>query len=295
MTTNEHSIEDHRADLETLRDQFRNAAAEFPCLTHVWLRWPEEAAEPSHAEFPVDLRPMLDPGGIEDDGSLWSVAMFPRRGDTKGARYLPSFASEWWLRRDYGSFEKSSSVRNVDEQTACLERLKPLMSYGALVLQGVGLDLPDGILKSTYDTCWLLGLQCLLEGRHTKPVIGYDIGAIQDVFLSSALLCGRLLNGPLLPPAAPTGAKPAWDKETGKLWLNGAVVKIIKNSKQATRVIRVLDEFQELNWPERMDDPLPRNAEGHLRYAIASLNHNLDGMYFKGDGKGGIAWDLRAP
>jgi hypothetical protein len=65
----------------------------------------------------------------------------------------------------------------------------------------------------------------------------------------------------------------------------------IKNLGPAVNVVKVLDAFEEENWPERIDDPLD---PGKLAESIRSLNVNLTAIQFVRDGTGGgIYWVRR--
>jgi hypothetical protein len=93
---------------------------------------------------------------------------------------------------------------------------------------------------------------------------------------------------------------PVWDKQRGELWLGNTLVKRLRRLKVATNAILILDAFQELGWPECMDDPLPPNQNlrqsrtKRLQDTIKSLNNNLKLIRFRGTGRGNeIAWDRR--
>lgn len=85
--------------------------------------------------------------------------------------------------------------------------------------------------------------------------------------------------------------QPKWVKDTGKLLFGDIVIKQIVVGK-ATNVVTVLDEFEEKNWPSRINYP-PECMEETLHYTIRSLNERLDIIRFRSDGQGkGIVWEL---
>jgi hypothetical protein len=57
------------------------------------------------------------------------------------------------------------------------------------------------------------------------------------------------------------------------------VIKRIRSLKQAKNVVLILDSFEELGWPERVDDPLPGGSGidrvERLYEAVKSLNDRL--------------------
>lgn len=86
---------------------------------------------------------------------------------------------------------------------------------------------------------------------------------------------------------------PSWNKTRGELSFEGNLAKKVRNIGAAKNVVLILDTFQELKWPEKIDDPLPGGADGkRLRDAIESLNKGLIGIRFRPDGTGmGITWE----
>ncbi len=67
---------------------------------------------------------------------------------------------------------------------------------------------------------------------------------------------------------------PYWDAAVRELWYRHRLVKHFR--REAPNQEHLLDAFQELGWPLRMDDPLPRHpdvdARDRLRETIKSLN-----------------------
>lgn len=91
------------------------------------------------------------------------------------------------------------------------------------------------------------------------------------------------------PPKTPETPKPHWNLDTGELKFNGEIAKTIKNLGAAVNVKKLLNVFQEDDWPVRVDDPLD---PGRLRETIKSLNNNLSGIRFVSDGTGeGCRWE----
>jgi len=80
------------------------------------------------------------------------------------------------------------------------------------------------------------------------------------------------------PPPAPP--RPAWDKRTGELEFMGHRARKV-DVRRARHVVKILDSFQELEWPEEMDDPLPGDKDpDRLREAVRCLNHGLKHVHF---------------
>ena len=91
--------------------------------------------------------------------------------------------------------------------------------------------------------------------------------------------------------------RPHWDRHRHELKVGPVVVKRFR--KSAPNQERVLDAFEELGWPERVDDPLPVQGEvvpaTRLHDTIKRLNCTLTGslLHFVGDGTGrGIEWRI---
>lgn len=92
------------------------------------------------------------------------------------------------------------------------------------------------------------------------------------------------------------GIKPRWDCACKRLYFGSILVKAFRvpSPNQTT----ILSAFEEENWPERIDDPLPYSPDvarkERLRYTLKSLNKHqkLPVLHFSGDGSGeGILWE----
>jgi hypothetical protein len=97
-------------------------------------------------------------------------------------------------------------------------------------------------------------------------------------------------------PAAGGGdaPKPSWDRIKGELSFDGETVRRIRRIGVAKNVVRVLDTFQELGWPDRVDSPLssPNSQKHHA--TILSLNTDLSRIRFRSDGEGeGFIWETQ--
>jgi hypothetical protein len=88
---------------------------------------------------------------------------------------------------------------------------------------------------------------------------------------------------------------PYWDKSSHTLKFAGEVIREVKRPNTATNIIPILDAFQELGWPPRIDDPLPDGADPvRLAEAVKSLNQGLQRVKFRKDGTGkGVVWGFQ--
>jgi hypothetical protein len=86
--------------------------------------------------------------------------------------------------------------------------------------------------------------------------------------------------------------KPSWDRNKGELSFDGEVIKKIRRIGNAINVVLLLDTFQELGWPDRVDSPLsPEDSQKH-HATIRSLNTSLSRIRFRSDGEGiGFIWE----
>lgn len=89
--------------------------------------------------------------------------------------------------------------------------------------------------------------------------------------------------------------RPEWDARAGRLTFGKDVV--LKFSRAAPNERAILDRFQELGWPPRIDDPLPGDTVGNpkrrLHNTINALNRKQIAatIRFSGDGTGrGVCW-----
>ena len=66
----------------------------------------------------------------------------------------------------------------------------------------------------------------------------------------------------------------SWDRIEGKLSFEGEVIKTIQRIGVAKNVVPVLDTFQELGWPARVDSPLSPDSQKH-HATIVSLSATI--------------------
>jgi hypothetical protein len=94
-------------------------------------------------------------------------------------------------------------------------------------------------------------------------------------------------------PNNATPPKPEWRGNRRELWFNAVLCK--KYGRAAPNQELVLQSFQELDWPSRIDDPLP---QGKLADTIKDLQDSCRDapLIFERDGTGkGITWRARQP
>jgi hypothetical protein len=89
--------------------------------------------------------------------------------------------------------------------------------------------------------------------------------------------------------------KPRWIATARQLWCNGQLVKQFKRPALCQELILIA--FEEEDWPQYIDDPLPGDknvdAKRRLHDAIKLLNrhHLVRALSFHGDGSGqGVVW-----
>jgi hypothetical protein len=86
--------------------------------------------------------------------------------------------------------------------------------------------------------------------------------------------------------------RPNWNRNEMTLLWAGEVIRRIQRPNRARNLLLVLDAFQDLAWPARINDPLPGPKDAQrLHKTIQSLNRNLLRIRFHSDGGGaGISW-----
>jgi hypothetical protein len=95
---------------------------------------------------------------------------------------------------------------------------------------------------------------------------------------------GESLDSPFVSVAR----KPVWDPDRRELHFNGRVIRKIRRYTKS-HLDLVMESFQEMGWPCRIDDPtppMPNQVESEKRYEIVkSLNKGLTAIAFFTDGK----------
>jgi hypothetical protein len=84
--------------------------------------------------------------------------------------------------------------------------------------------------------------------------------------------------------------RPRWDTDRRELYLGATLLK--RYRQRAERQCTVLESFEELGWPPRIDDPLPALT---LADTVTALNEALQHtpLRFRRDGTGkGIIWEV---
>jgi hypothetical protein len=160
-------------------------------------------------------------------------------------------------------------------------------SQSAAVLPFPGENMPD---CPPYQPTWSLSVQAV---------------PLQPCFVVTAERAGSPISvrtQKFFPPdPRPVASLPAhvtspqWDSGRRTLLYGGLIVKEFR--QRAANQVLILAAFQELEWPRRIDDPLPRGrgmvAKQRLRETIRSLNtfQRNPLLTFKADGTGtGVAW-----
>jgi hypothetical protein len=124
--------------------------------------------------------------------------------------------------------------------------------------------------------------------------MGVLLGKLDDG-IQSALAQIRDAARPLA-KAVREQEKPRWDKKKGKLLLGDLPIRRVAGHAKNVRL--VLDAFEEVGWPDRLDDPIPGRPgklnSQRLSDTIKSLNTGLKHIRFHTDGTGeGICWERR--
>lgn len=112
------------------------------------------------------------------------------------------------------------------------------------------------------------GMQLLLQSVTLVDLNYPDCGPVTEIIAaapeaadadaSASALCQAMSIGLPAQPAAADLA-PRYDPRLRQLWLGGFLLKTI--SKPRTNQAIILAAFEEEDWPELIDDPLPRDAE----------------------------------
>lgn len=138
----------------------------------------------------------------------------------------------------------------------------------------------------------LVQVRFLRQGKNPANGHSCDPGETWDVGFDTAYLLSRgrepmveLLNETT--QNGQPGLKPHWDQETHKLTLNGTVIRDVRPIAKWKDILNV---FQELGWPTRIDNPLT-GPQASLNDCIRQLNKGLTQIEFYRDGTGeGICW-----
>lgn len=108
--------------------------------------------------------------------------------------------------------------------------------------------------------------------------------------VNASVAAKELLNSPSVQPISVD--KPRWDPETGQLQYSGNLARKVK--RQAKNLRAVLNAFEELGWPSRMDDPLGGGKNPtRVNDTVKTLNTGLSMLRFRADGRGeGYSWEI---
>ncbi|QDV20689.1 hypothetical protein Pan153_53660 [Gimesia panareensis] len=80
-----------------------------------------------------------------------------------------------------------------------------------------------------------------------------------------------------------------WDYDTGILKLDGKQIRKVKKPLNSENICRILDVFQEEDWPEKIFNPFPGVPDPEkLKDTLKSLNAGLSAIRFRTARKGKI-------
>jgi len=83
---------------------------------------------------------------------------------------------------------------------------------------------------------------------------------------------------------------PSWNKDRGKLSLDGKVIRRVRRGV-GHRIVAILDAF-EAGACDRIPKPLALKDDQQIREAVYSLNDRLQAIHIRADGTGeGIVWE----
>jgi hypothetical protein len=120
-----------------------------------------------------------------------------------------------------------------------------------------------------------------------EDAVPYFLSRIADHYDEIGLAGAKALTHTLFDYFDP---KPRWDADRCALYFKGQQVRKYHRVK-AKDLIRIIEAFEELGWPARIDSPLPAGV--NLREKVRELNREITSIRFASDGKGeGIAWHL---
>ena len=93
--------------------------------------------------------------------------------------------------------------------------------------------------------------------------------------------------------AVPVADRPIWNARTGELCFAGTVIRRVRVLKQPSNIQCILNAFQALGWPTRIDNPLPHGQQ-QLNQALRYLNTRLESIIFRSqEGGEAITWERR--
>jgi hypothetical protein len=106
-------------------------------------------------------------------------------------------------------------------------------------------------------------------------------GEVEAVFIGATVA----------PPPGKSKDLPRWDRVRGELYFRGELVRTVRGRTVATRLVAILNAFQDAGWPEAIKNPLPPGRDDQAIYqTIKVLNSGLRLIRFKvRDGK--IRWE----
>lgn len=147
----------------------------------------------------------------------------------------------------------------------------------------------------------LLRAEAIRLGRPIGPSIEeYTEQACRENYIQELASEGKITLDNGADAEAGTGIKvsvaptPIWDSACGTLAFSGAKVTFRPIAKNC---IAVLNVFQEMGWPDRIDDPVPGgHNDERLRQTVRALNKDKSfPILFEADGTGeGVRWRVRA-
>jgi len=221
-------------------------------------------------------------------------SVYPRLTNPKSLRLLSRKLLRQWSPLLLLLREGTELARHLDEKPWQFS-----IEYQQLVLRGA----TDEIIQR------LMSAELIQHSIETSEdptsartfVRSLDLSASRSCFVITPAGVPEMINAGIISrDNGPVSLRPVWCNQSKELRIAGQLVKQFR--WQASNQQLILDRFQQLGWPTRIDDPIPMDGRvcprKRLHDAIKCLNrrHPRRLVRFHGDGTSkGVEWRLAKP
>ena len=122
------------------------------------------------------------------------------------------------------------------------------------------------------------------NNNQKEPFPGYrnSLGALE--MAEARLIAGSSLPRNRIPSWLIPECKPYWDTRKGEVSYRGRVIRRVKSSGTAIRIVHILNAFQAKDWEHRVETDF--KIAKHCQDAVASLNETCLLIRFHSDCEG---------
>lgn len=164
----------------------------------------------------------------------------------------------------------------------CLDRVQTRAVanelWNAELTRDQQIDLGDDFEKAWRKNQSAIGMWMKLRSIKSPLIAAVEVARAVKLIQDSR--AGKLLEALGGNPTLPNADRPVWNRVNGTLVFRGITVRKVKTFRKPSNIEKILDAFQTLGWPERIEVPDDFDVD-MVRETVRSLNESLTAIRFE--------------